>query len=122
MINNFLCTNIFSNHSIALVDFYKNILGIPVINVIVDQSDGVNFGFAENAPTICIWNAQKWGCPASGATSFVFSSDLLDATCEELKEKGLDLEPPVRFEWGTYELRLKDPDGNEVVIVETEKE
>ena len=104
------------------MDFYKNILGIPITSVIVDHTDGVNFGFAENAPTICIWNAQKWGSPVSGPTSFVFSTDHLDATCEELKEKGLDIEPPVRFEWGTYELRLKDPDGNEVVIVEMLKE
>ncbi len=122
MINNFLCTNIFSNNSAELIDFYQNVLSIPIINVIVDQSDGVNFGFAENTPTICIWNAQKWGCPASGATSFVFSSDYLDDTFEELKKKGLAIEPPVRFEWGTYELRLKDPDGNEIVIVETQKD
>lgn len=122
MINNFLCTNIFSMNSAALIDFYQNKLGIPITSVIVDHTDGVNFGFAENAPTICIWDAQKWGYPASGATSFVFSTDHLDATVEELKKKGLDVEPPVRFDWGTYELRLKDPDGNEVVIVETQNE
>ncbi len=122
MINNFLCTNLFSMNSADLISFYQNKLGIPIISVIVDPADGVNFGFAENAPTICIWDARKWGNPASGAASFVFTTDHLDVTCEELKEKGLDIEPPVRFDWGTYELRFKDPDGNEVVVVETQKE
>ncbi len=28
------------------------------------------------------------------------------------------LDAPVKFDWGTYELCLKDPDGNEIVIVE----
>lgn len=122
MINNFLCTNLFSMNSTELIDFYQNKLGIPIINEIVDHSDGVNFGFDKNAPMICVWNAQKWGSPVNGPTSFVFTTDHLDDTVEELKEKGLDIEPPVRFEWGTYELRLKDPDGNEIVIVETESE
>ncbi len=47
-----------------------------------------------------------------------FLCDNLDATCEELNKKGLVFDPPVKFEWGTYELRLRDPDGNEVVVVE----
>ncbi len=118
MINSFICTNVFSNNASGLVDFYKNILGIPVVNEIVDNADGINFGFDENAPTFCIWDACKWGSPVNGKSSFVFSSNNLDATFKELKMKGLDIEPPVRFAWGTYELRLKDPDGNEVVIVE----
>ena len=35
-----------------------------------------------------------------------------------LKEKGVTLSDPIRYDWGTYEVRLKDPDENEVVIVE----
>ncbi len=118
MISSFSCTNIFSNNSNRLIDFYHEKLEIPILNVIVDDSDGVNLGFLENAPTICIWDANKWGTPIYGTTSFVFTCENLDATCDELNKKGLVFDPPEKFEWGTYELRLKDPDGNEVVVVE----
>ena len=118
MINGFSCTNLFSKNAARLIAFYHEQLGIPIQNVIVDDSDGVHLGFLENTPTICIWDATKWGVPANGPASFVFQCDTLDATCEELHRKGLVFDPPVKFEWGTYELRLKDPDGNEVVVVE----
>ncbi len=118
MINGFLCTNLFSKNPGMLINFYHNKLGIPIINVIVDELDGVNLGFSESAPTICIWDANKWGAPVCGTTSFVFTSTDLDTACDELKNNGLAIDSPVRFEWGTYELRLKDPDGNEIVIVE----
>ena len=121
MINSFSCTNIFSNNSNRLIDFYHEKLEIPILNVIVDDSDGVNLGFLENAPTICIWDAKKWGTPIYGTTSFVFMCENLDATCDELNKEGLVFDPPKRFEWGTYELRLRDPDGNEVVIVEIQR-
>ena len=117
-ITSFSCTNVMSHNTKLLIDFYNNKLGVPILNVIVDEFDGVNLGFVENAPTICIWDANKWGKPVTGTTSFVFMCDNLDKTCEELSEKGLVFDPPVKFEWGTYELRLRDPDGNEVVIVE----
>ncbi|WP_265459400.1 hypothetical protein [Enterococcus sp. HY326] len=50
--------------------------------------------------------------------SFVFECDSLENTCMDLKQKGLVFAPPKKFEWGTSELRLKDPDNNEVVIEE----
>lgn len=118
MIQSFSCTNVFSKNVKLIKEFYHEKLGIPVLSTIVDEFDGVNIGFIENAPTICLWDASKWGTPINGTTSFVFICDNLDMTCDELKIKGLSLEPPVKFEWGTYELRLRDPDGNEVVIVE----
>lgn len=55
--------------------------------------------------------------PVSGKMSFVFTSDDLNKIIAELKNKGLILEPPDKFDWA-YELRLKDPDGNEIVIAE----
>ena len=35
-----------------------------------------------------------------------------------LKKKGVLMGEPVKYEWGTYEVRLNDVDGNEVVICE----
>ncbi len=118
MINGYCCTNVFTNNAVELIKFYRETLEIPMLKTDVDDYNGVYLGFMKDAPSICVWDAAKWNVPASGVMSFVFSSDDLDATCVELKGKGLVFEPPVKFDWGTYELRLKDPDGNEVVIVE----
>ena len=37
---------------------------------------------------------------------------------KRFKEKGLALSEAIRYDWGTYEVRLSDIDGNEIVIVE----
>lgn len=118
MVNNFYCTNIFSANAKELIKFYCEILEIPVLKTDCDDYNGVYLGFIKDAPSICIWDATQWNVPVSGTMSFVFGCDNLDNTCLELKRKGLVLTPPVKFDWGTYELRLKDPDNNEVVIVE----
>ena len=49
---------------------------------------------------------------------FVFQTDNLDLTMECLKKKGVALSEAVRYDWGTYEVRLNDIDGNEIVISE----
>ena len=36
---------------------------------------------------------------------------------ESLKKKGVALSEAVRYDWGTYEVRLSDIDGNDIVIV-----
>jgi len=118
MINGFYCTNIFSSNAKELITFYRDVLEIPVQKTDVDNYNGVYFGFIKDVPTICIWDAKAFNVPGSGNMSFVFSCDDLDKTVEELKNKGIRLEPPVKYDWGTYELRLKDPEDNEIVIVE----
>jgi len=118
MINGFYCINIFSGKAKELIKFYHKMLEIPIIKTDVDDYNGVYFGFNKDAPTICVWDAIRFNVPISGKMSIVFLSNNLDQTVDELKNKGFILDPPVRFEWGTYELRMKDPEGNEVVIVE----
>jgi hypothetical protein len=73
MINGFSCTNLFSKNANRLIAFYHEKLGIPIRSVIVDDFDGVNLGFLENAPTICIWDANKWGMPVNGPVILRFS-------------------------------------------------
>ena len=118
MIKDFMCVNILSKKAKELIEFYGKVLELPIIKTDVDDSNGVYFGFSENAPALCIWDSLIWNSPTTGAQSFVFRCDNLDETIVWLKEKGLTLEEPVKYDWGTYELRLKDPDGNEVVLVE----
>lgn len=118
MIKSFYCTNIFSVNAKELITFYRDVLEIPIQKTDVYDYNGVYFGFITDAPTICIWDAQAFNTPGSKNMSFVFACDDLDRTIEELKNKDIRLEPPVKYDWGTYELRLTDPDGNEIVIVE----
>jgi len=118
MITGYYCTNIFSEQAKELIEFYRQILEIPFIKTDVDDSNGVYLGFIENAPTICIWDCKAFDAQPTGYQSFVFQTENLDSTIERLKEKGLKLSEAVRFDWGTYELRLNDIDENEIVIVE----
>lgn len=118
MITGYYCTNIFSEHAKELIEFYTLILGIPIIKTDVDNTNGVYLGFIEHAPTLCIWDCKKCNVQPTGHQSFVFQTQNLDLTMEALKEKGLTLSEAIRYDWGTYEVRLNDLDGNEVVIAE----
>ena len=118
MITGYYCTNIFSEQEKELIEFYRRVLEIPVIKTDADDSNGVYFGFIENAPTLCIWDCKAWGAQPTGHQSFVFQTENLDSTIENLKKKGLLLSEAIRYDWGTYEVRLSDIDGNEIVIVE----
>lgn len=120
MITGYYCTNMFSMQAKELIEFYRKILEIPFIKTDDDNSNGVYFGFIENAPTLCIWDCKKCNVQPTGHQSFVFQTENLDLTMDCLKEKGLSLSEAIRYEWGTYEVRLSDIDGNEIVIVEFE--
>ena len=117
MIIKYHCVNISSTNPKQLVEFYNEKLGIPIIEP--DKNyDGVALGFKEDAPVIVIWNETKWGKSSEGAVNFVFSCDNLDKTYNELKEKGIKLNPPETAVWGGRELNLLDPDGNKLLLLE----
>lgn len=122
MITGFYCTNIFSEQAKKLIAFYRQVLEIPFIKTDVDDFNGVYLGFIENAPTLCIWDCKAFGIKPTGRQSFVFQTENLDATMECLKEKGITLSDAIRYDWGTYEVRFSDIDGNEIVIAEFVKE
>lgn len=118
MITGYYCTNIFSEQAKELIEFYREILKIPFIKTDVDDSNGVYLGFIENAPTLCIWDCKIFNTQPTGYQSFVFQTENLDSTMEHLKKKGIILSEAIRYDWGTYEVRLKDIEGNEIVITE----
>lgn len=122
MVTGFYCTNIFSEQAKELIEFYRKVLEIPFIKTDVDDSNGVYLGFIKNAPTLCIWDCKAWGAQPTGRQSFVFQTENLDATMAGLKEKGVSMSKAIRYDWGTYEVRLSDIDGNEIVIAEFAKE
>ena len=116
MINEFYCINISSRKPKELVEFYNEKLEIPILEF--DKNyDGVALGFIENAPMIVIWDENKWGKSSEGKVNFVFNCDDLDATYNQLKEKGVELEPPTTAAWGGKELSLLDLDGNKILIL-----
>ena len=118
MITGYCCTNIFSEQAADLIEFYHKTLEIPIVKTDDDTTNGVYLGFMEKAPTLCIWDCQKCGVQPTGHQSFVFETDSLDRTRTCLQEKGMILSDAIRYDWGTYEVRLSDIDGNEIVIVE----
>ena len=67
---------------------------------------------------ICIWDCKKCNVEPTGLQSFVFHTPNLDSTIEHMKKKGVVLSDAIRYDWGTYEARLNDIDGNEIVVVE----
>jgi uncharacterized glyoxalase superfamily protein PhnB len=118
MIESFFCANVFSKNTKKFIAFYHEKLDIPILGTLDDDTNGVNLGFIPDAPMICVWDTNKVDSPVQGSVSFAFICKDLDKACEELAQKGIAFAPPVRYEWGTYELRLRDPNDNEVVIVE----
>ena len=118
MIESFYCVNVFSKNTQELIAFYHEKLEIPILDTLDDDTNGVNLGFSPDAPMICVWDANKIDSSVQGEVSFVFMCESLDQTCEELVKKGMTFAPPVKYAWGTYELRLRDPDNNEVVVAE----
>ena len=118
MITGYYCTNIFSEQARELIAFYRQILEIPFIKTDIDDANGVYLGFIKDAPTLCIWDCKSFGVPPTGRQSFVFQTKNLDVTMKGLRDKGVLLSDAVRYDWGTYEVRLQDIDGNEIVIAE----
>ena len=120
MIKKFCGINISSKDPKRLILFYKDILSIPIIDKGISEYDGVAFGFIENAPVFCIWDENKWGKirNSQGMVCLTFDCDDPEITYDELKAKGVSLEPAKTVPWGNEkELFIKDPDGNTVYIL-----
>lgn len=117
MIKEFICINISTKDTVKLVNFYKEKLGVPILSEGYGNYDGATLGFIKDAPSICVWDEDKWGI-YEGHPTFVLQSDGLDKTYEELVAKGLHPTKPEMMVWGGREVRLDDPDGNHIMILE----
>ena len=115
MLKSFLCVNMTASDPEVLVKFYTEIMGVPLLEGGPGNYDGSYLGFIKDAPAFCIWD-KKWG--QYEKPTLVFKCDSLDKTYEELKGKGVELEPPFTASWGGRELTLKDPDGNSIMLLE----
>lgn len=115
MITKFACVNITSKNPKGLAEFYETI-GIPVF--VNDQDyDGWYLGNPENESSICVWDENTWGKSTGGYITMVFMADDLQKTYEEIKNKGINIDPPRTADWGGQELVLNDPDGNIIMLL-----
>ena len=117
MIIKFGGMNISSKDPEAITRFYNERLGIPILGDDPANYDGAEIGFDINQPHIWIWDESKWGKANKGAVTFVFECDDHDKTYEELKQKGVELDPPAIASWGGKALYVKDHDGNTILIL-----
>lgn len=117
MITAFEGINLYSKDTAALAAFYAEVLGIPVPFEGFDNSEGAKIGFGKSHPGIIIWS-EKWNKLTTGAVNLVFSSSNLDETYDNLKARGLDCQPPVTMEYGGREMNFRDPDGNNITLLE----
>jgi len=116
MITKFRGMNISSKNPKRLALFYRDMLGLTMLESDPGY-DGVTFGNDSDGPVFWIWDENKWGKSNTGAVTLVFDCDDHDKTYEDLKQKGVELDPPKTAAWGGKELFVKDPDGNMVLIL-----
>lgn len=116
MITRFRGMNISSKDPKRLALFYRDILGLTMLEDAPDF-DGVTFGNDKNEPVFWIWDENKWGASNKSTVCLVFECDDHDKTYQELKQKGSTLSPPKTAVWGGKELYLQDPDGNIILIL-----
>ena len=107
--------NISSKDPKRLALFYRDVLGVPMLEA-DDNFDGVVFGNTLGEPAFWIWDEKEY-VSNTGNVTFVFSHDDPDKLYEELKQKGVELDPPKVADWGGKELIVKDPDGNTALII-----
>jgi len=111
MITSFFRFNLTSNDPKALVEFYRDVIGMPIMGEIDPQYDGVSLGFTPE-PHLCIWRADENKKVTSGNAELVFMCDDVNKTYEELRLARVGSDPPFETYWGGLVLECHDPDGN----------
>jgi predicted enzyme related to lactoylglutathione lyase len=117
MITKLLGQNISTKDPKMIAEFYQSI-GAKVFRTFGESYDGSRIANTEEATCVYIWDSNKWGAASAGYVNLVFEVDSLQKTYEELKVKGLNIDPPEKQTWGGYELHLVDPDGNRISFLE----
>ncbi|MCL1793917.1 MAG: VOC family protein [Oscillospiraceae bacterium] len=111
MVTNLFRFNLTSVNPKALVEFYRDVIGMPVLGELDSRYDGVSLGFVAE-PHLCIWLADENKKANSGSAELVFMCDDVDKTYEQLRRQEPIAEPPFETYWGGRVLELRDPDGN----------
>lgn len=116
MIKEFGGINLSSKNPKEMKRFYNEILGVPILND-DENYDGIEYGFIPNAPHMWIWDENIWGKCGDGKVNLVFKAENLDTLYEHLLNNRVKCQPPTKTAWGGTELRVFDPDDNELTIL-----
>lgn len=117
MITEFVGVNFYGSSTEEMVEFYRDKMGIPLISEGFGGQDGAEVGFEKSQTTLIFWNAARWS-QEIGTMMFVFKCDNLNDEYKRLKEKGIELDPPLKASWGGRELYVNDPNGNRILLLE----
>lgn len=117
MVQKFGGINLSSKDVPRLLHFYRDLLGVPVLEPGMENDDGVTLGFQKDAPCIWLWDENRWGREYEGNVNLVFEAEDLDALYRRLREQGVPCDPPYTAVWGGKECKLHDPDGNVLTIL-----
>ncbi|HSL45020.1 MAG TPA: VOC family protein [Anaerolineales bacterium] len=107
----------FTDNVPQMTDFYRRLLGT---NPVASSENMAIFFTDETKIFIHYKYAPKSGeLPPENHHAFTVND--VDKVCEQLKERGLMLEIPVQdFYWGRSAY-LRDPDGHQIEITQTER-
>jgi len=122
----------FTNQLPAMIAFYRDVLGFPV-KFTMKNDDGFEFGYYfatgertfveifDQAGAIKQWGgelAKLRSGPGDRYRHFCFEAVGLEAFCEGLKAKGIEV-TPVKIEMDfSKQAWIKDPDGNAIELME----
>ena len=103
----------------ASVAFYEDTLGLVRYRDFGDPISGVVYFLGGGYLELTRADDDEVPPPPGGFRLWLQVADL-EATAAELRDRGVVLdEPPERKPWGLLEATLHDPDGTELVLVET---
>jgi catechol-2,3-dioxygenase len=103
----------------ALADFYRATLGLPMVEEIHDGSP-LHYGCSLGDVHFAIHDAEGWPgrrSPNSRSPVVAFSTSRLKEVTRRLSARGVKLTGPADHGFGEV-ASFRDPDGNQVLIVE----
>jgi len=98
--------------------FYTEKLGMRVLtdSHFDDKQRWIELGIPRAETKIVLFTAPGQEKMIGGFMNITFTTDDVEATVREMKEKGVEIvKGPEKQDWGTYAI-FKDPDGNQFVL------
>ena len=116
---NYRGINIHSNDPAESFEFYKG-LGFPVKEEAEDGSEWYGAVLEIGGSDLWIWRDRSRGEENTGrmTVEIVLSCEDIDKTYAELKSKGYSVTEPELMFYGVREMRLTDPDGNRILLLD----
>jgi catechol 2,3-dioxygenase-like lactoylglutathione lyase family enzyme len=122
----------YTNQLDRMIAFYRDVLGFPV-KFTMNNDDGFAFGYYFSTGEMSFIEifdqkgaVKQWGGdltpvrPSQGVTygHYCFEVSGLEALCEQLKTKGVDVIPIKVGMDHSKQAWIKDPDGNAIELME----